>query len=111
MLQPEDHVYYALLWKKPQNRVKYLEQHGGDKSIELLETIVDTVGYPKLYNTSLAIYAAFVGDVLVGLFPTRDEAWKAGGEHDPIDRVVDVPRTELENPRYDIYYSEHIYNE
>jgi len=109
MLQLEDHVYYALLWKKPQDRISYLEQHGGDEAIALLENRQYVWG--KIYNTSLAVYAAFVGDVLVGMFPTREEAWNASGEHDPIDRVVDVPRTELENPQYDIYYSEHIYRE
>jgi hypothetical protein len=73
----------------------------------MLETIADTVGYPKLYNTSLAVYAAFGADTLIGVFPTRDEAWKAGGDDTPVVRVVDVPRVEMDNPRYDFYYTEY----
>lgn len=107
MLQLEDFVYHALLFKRPNDRIMYLLRNcGPDRAEEALELLL-TVDYPKLYNTSIARYAAFVSDESEprGLYSTREEAWDS--VRDEVEaRVVDVPLIELNRPRYHDYYSE-----
>lgn len=105
-LHLEDYVYYALLHKRPQDRLEYFKAACPCDVGRALELINDAP-YPKLHNTSIARYAAFVHDESEprGLFATREEAWESLRD-EPIARVVDVPLVELDNPRYDEYYKE-----
>ena len=106
MLSLEDYVYHALLWKKPKDRLDYFIS-ACPKDVERVMHMIGDVEYPKLYNTSIARYAAFVNDEDEprGLFLTREDAWASlEGEVDA--RVVDVPLVELDRPQYDEYWTE-----
>lgn len=111
MLQVEDFVYHALLWKKPQERFHYLKTVCSLDDLDRALYLLGELEYPKLYNTSLARYVAFVqdGSEPIGSFETRKLAWESLHDKGATGYVVDVPIVELEKPRYDEYYREYAF--
>lgn len=105
-LQLEDHVFYALLWKRPTDRLDYFIAACRDDVGHAL-SLLGGVTYPKLINPSIARYAAFVADEREprGVFKTREDAWDCL-QDEPSGRVVDVPLVEIDAPRYEEYYAE-----
>jgi hypothetical protein len=96
----EDYIYLAILWRKPEDREAFLAINN------IHDVNWDEVAYPKIYRADLAKYALFHGDVLQGLYDTREAAWDAAEGLEGFVYVADVPNTEKENPQYHKYYSE-----
>jgi hypothetical protein len=112
MLQLEDHVYHALLWKKPRERYHYLKTCFDNDEAKLSRalSLMKDLDYPKLYNTNLARYGVFLdgNPEPTALFYRRQDAMCFILSQGDICRasVVDIPVVELEKPRYSEYYTE-----